>query len=74
MHTRQLHGRAGTKSSKALFFGSQARPPHITMEMALHGGVRINALEGSWHVCSPVESVDPIHTSPEKHQKHTNYV
>lgn len=46
-HTGQLHGRTGTKSSKALLVGSQARPPHITMEMALHCGVRINALEGS---------------------------
>ena len=25
-------------------------PPHITMEMALHCGLRITALEGSWHV------------------------
>ncbi len=59
------------KSSKALLVGSQARPPHITMEMALHCGVRINALEGSWHVHSPVTSSFMLH--PEEKQKHTIY-
>lgn len=48
------------KSSKALLVGSQARPPHITMAMALHCGGRINALEGSWHVHSPATSVGLI--------------
>lgn len=30
--------------------GVRPDPPHITMEMALHCGARINALEGSWHI------------------------